>query len=33
MWEINFDPEAPKHIFLGYDSNSNAYLLQDFETR
>ena len=28
-----FDPKARKHVFLGYDSNSTAYLLQDIETR
>ena len=28
-----FDPNARKHVFLGYDSNSFAYLLQDIETR
>ena len=28
-----FDPKARKHVFLGYDSNSTAYLLQDVETR
>ena len=27
-----FDPEARKHVFLSYDSNSTAYLLQDLET-
>ena len=27
-----FDPKARKHVFLGYDSNSTAYLLQDIET-
>ena len=28
-----FDPKAREHVFLGYDSNSTAYLLQDTETR
>ena len=28
-----FDPKARKHVLLGYDSNSTAYLLQDIETR
>ena len=28
-----FNPKARKHVFLGYDSNSTAYLLQDSETR
>ena len=28
-----FDPKARKHVFLGYDGNSTAYLLQDVETR
>ena len=28
-----FDPKAQKHVFLGYDSNSTAYLFQDIETR
>ena len=28
-----FDPKARKHVFLGFDSNSTAYLLQDIETR
>ena len=28
-----FDPKARKHVFLGYDGNSTAYLLQDIETR
>ena len=28
-----FDPKARKHVFLGYDSNSTAYLLQVIETR
>ena len=28
-----FDPKSRKHVFLGYDSNSTAYLLQDIETR
>ena len=28
-----FDPKARKHVFLGYDSNSTAYLFQDIETR
>ena len=28
-----FDPETRKHVFLAYDSNSTAYLLQDIETR
>ena len=28
-----FDPKSRKHVFLGYDSNSTAYLLQDKETR
>ena len=28
-----FDAKARKHVFLGYDSNSTAYLLQDIETR
>ena len=28
-----FDPKAREHVFLGYDSNSTAYLLQDIETR
>ena len=27
-----FDPKTLKHVFLGYDSNSTAYLLQDIET-
>ena len=27
-----FDPKARKYVFLGYDSNSTAYLLQDIET-
>ena len=28
-----FNLKARKHVFLGYDSNSTAYLLQDIETR
>ena len=28
-----FDPKARKGVFLGYDSNSTPYLLQDIETR
>ena len=28
-----FDCKARKHVFLGYDGNSTAYLLQDVETR
>ena len=28
-----FDPRARKHVFIGYNSNSTAYLLQDIETR
>ena len=28
-----FHPKARKHVFLGYDSNSTAYLLRDIETR
>ena len=28
-----FDPKSRKHVFLGYDSNSTVYLLQDIETR
>ena len=28
-----FDPKSRKHVFLGYDSNSTAYLLHDIETR
>ena len=27
----NFDREARKHVVLGYDSNSTAYLFQDIE--
>ena len=27
------DPKARKHVFLIYDGNSTAYLLQDIETR
>ena len=30
--KTKFDPKARKHVFLGYDSNSTAYLLQDIET-
>ena len=32
-WKSKFDPKARKHVFLGYDGNSTAYLLQDIETR
>ena len=28
-----FDAKARKHVFLGYDGNSTAYLLQDIKTR
>ena len=28
-----FDPKKRHHVFLGYDGNSTAYLLQDIETR
>ena len=28
-----FDPKARKHVFLGFDSNSTAYLLQGIEIR
>ena len=28
-----FDPKTRKHVFLSYDNNKTAYLLQDIETR
>ena len=29
--KFKFDPKARKHVFLGYDGNSTAYLLQDIK--